>query len=452
MDLFSLYWGLPGWVAAIFSIALIIVLSTTLQAIILFFTGWGAIAKRPKASTETADQFHWVFLVPALNEEVTIRDSVDRLVALEAKYKTILVIDDGSDDATPEILAELARPELTVLRREKPNAQVGKAAALNDAWRYFREVVATSLDYSGHAEDDVIFVVVDADGRLDPQAANYIAGHFEKPEVGGVQLSVRIYNRYNPLAWMQDVEFGIYGGLYQTGRTLTGTASMGGNGQANRLTALNSIVGEPDDSDAAGYGPWSDYLTEDQDLGLTLIEAGWDGHHESRVTVAQQGLSSIRTLYRQRTRWAQGNIQALRHVPLIRHGREGILGKVDLLWAVLQPPLQAFIGFSTILALYAAIVWGTPFVVPNSQWLWLWLAFLFFLGFGGTAIGCISIGRGHGLLGYLRGLLIAIPYAFYSWILWPVIVRAFWRQLRGATGWAKTAREPMEAETKGEPA
>ncbi|MFZ1362550.1 MAG: glycosyltransferase family 2 protein [Candidatus Nanopelagicales bacterium] len=437
MNIFFLYWGLPGWIAAVFTIALVIVLLTNLQAIILFFTGWAAIAKRPEVSRENADQFHWVFLVPALNEEVTIRDSVDRLVALEAKHKTILVIDDGSDDATPEILAELARPELTVLRREKPNAQVGKAAALNDAWRYFRENVATKPEYAGFSDDQVIFVVVDADGRLDPLAANYLAGHFLKPEVGGVQLSVRIYNRYNPLAWMQDVEFGIYGGLYQTGRTLTGTASMGGNGQANRLTALNSVVGDHD-------GPWRDYLTEDQDLGLTLIEHGWDGHHESRVTVAQQGLSNLRALYRQRTRWSQGNIQTLRHVPLLRHGREGILAKIDLLWAVLQPPLQAFIGFATLLAIYCAIWLGTPFVVPNSRWLWLWLAFLFFLGFGGTAIGCISIGRGHGPLGYLRGLLIAIPYAFYSWILWPVIVRAFWRQVRGATGWAKTAREPME--------
>lgn len=439
MEIFFLYWGLPGWIATVFTIALVIVLITNLQGFTLFFTGWAAIAKRPKAEVENADKFHWVFLVPALNEEVTIRDSVDRLVALEAKHKTILVIDDGSEDATPTILSELDVPELTVLRREKPNAQVGKAAALNDAWRYFQEEVAKQPEYSGFSEDDVIFVIVDADGRLDPRTATYLSGHFLDPEVGGVQLSVRIYNRYNPLAWMQDVEFGIYGGLYQTGRTLTGTASMGGNGQANRLTALNSVVGDHS-------GPWRDYLTEDQDLGLTLIESGWDGHHESRVAVAQQGLSNIRTLYRQRTRWAQGNIQALRHVPLLRHGREGVLAKLDLMWAVLQPPLQAFIGFATILALYAAIAWNTPFVVPNSQWMWIWLAFLFFLGFGGTAIGCISIGRGRGFSGYLRGLLIAIPYAFYSWLLWPVIVRAFWRQLRGSTGWAKTAREPMEPE------
>ena len=49
-------------------------------------------------------------------------------------------------------------------------------------------------------------------------------------------------------------------------------------------------------------------------------------------------------------------------------------------------------------------------------------------------------------MGYVRGLVIAIPYAFYSWILWPVIVRATWRQFRGASGWDKTSREPLEAD------
>ena len=73
------------------------------------------------------------------------------------------------------------------------------------------------------------------------------------------------------------------------------------------------------------------------------------------------------------------------------------------------------------------------------------MLFLFFLAFGGTAIGCLAAGRGNGFSGYVRGLLTAIPYAFYSWILWPVIVRATWRQFRGASGWDKTSREPLEA-------
>lgn len=55
-------------------------------------------------------------LVPALNEQETIREVVERLIALPLS-KQIVVIDDGSDDRTPEILAEFG-DQITVIRNE----------------------------------------------------------------------------------------------------------------------------------------------------------------------------------------------------------------------------------------------------------------------------------------------------------------------------------------------
>ena len=43
----------------------------------------------------------------------------------------MIVIDDGSDDRTPEILAGFSHPDLHVLRRNLPEARKGKAQALN---------------------------------------------------------------------------------------------------------------------------------------------------------------------------------------------------------------------------------------------------------------------------------------------------------------------------------
>ena len=37
----------------------------------------------PQIPAEGADGFAWIFLVPALNEEVTIADSVERLLELQ---------------------------------------------------------------------------------------------------------------------------------------------------------------------------------------------------------------------------------------------------------------------------------------------------------------------------------------------------------------------------------
>lgn len=67
-------------------------------------------------------------LVPALNEEDTIAEVVERLLALPGS-KQIVVVDDGSDDRTPEILAKYA-DRITVLRNEERG---GKGAAIRKA-------------------------------------------------------------------------------------------------------------------------------------------------------------------------------------------------------------------------------------------------------------------------------------------------------------------------------
>jgi len=67
-------------------------------------------------------------LVPALNEEATIREVVDRLLALQMKLQ-VIVIDDGSTDGTTAILKEFG-DRILLLRNEKPG---GKGAAIRQA-------------------------------------------------------------------------------------------------------------------------------------------------------------------------------------------------------------------------------------------------------------------------------------------------------------------------------
>lgn len=215
------------------------VVAMFLWTLLLFVRGHKAIVRPPQPPPEGADAFSWVFLVPALNEEVTIADSVQRLIELPVARRRVIVIDDGCDDRTAEILAGIEHPDLFVLHRKAPDARQGKAAALNYAYRALR----------GHTErDDTIVVIVDANGRLRGSAPHFAASHFADPKVGGMQSLVRIYNRQHPLTWLQDVEFSVYGHLFQAGRDHWGTAGMGGNGQFNRLSALDDVANEE--------GPW----------------------------------------------------------------------------------------------------------------------------------------------------------------------------------------------------
>jgi cellulose synthase/poly-beta-1,6-N-acetylglucosamine synthase-like glycosyltransferase len=424
---------LPVWAQVLFYISFVLILAMLVWTSILFAYSRKAIRSAPAPDRAAADGFLWVFLVPALNEEVTIADSVGRLLEVEATNKAIVVINDGSTDGTADVLAALDEPELQVLTRVAPDARKGKADALNDAWRRLDTLLASGR-WAGWPRDRVVTVVVDADGRLDPRAPEHVAGHFADERVGGLQVLVRIYNRHGPLTWCQDVEFSVYGLLYQAGRTAWGTAGMGGNGQFNRLTALDSIA----DDDAGG--PWRNRLTEDQDLGLRLLEAGWRGVSESRTSVNQQGLSSVRPLLRQRTRWAQGNLQAM--------SRLGSAWRIDLPWLVrldlvaylLQPVFQAYVGLAFVVSIVLAIFNVADFWSTNG---WGQLLFFFVLGFGGVMLGCIARGAVRGLGGIAVGLLIVPVYATYTWTIWPVLTRAAGRQLTQRRDWAKTAREPL---------
>ena len=58
-----------------------------------------AVAEHP-AAPGAADGFLFAFLVPAPNEARVIGHTLDRLLALPVRHTMVLVIDDGSDDAT----------------------------------------------------------------------------------------------------------------------------------------------------------------------------------------------------------------------------------------------------------------------------------------------------------------------------------------------------------------
>ena len=116
--------------------------------------------------------------------------------------------------------------------------------------------------------NDVIVCVVDADGRLDRHVLEAVDPYLQRPGgPGPTQIGVRMYNRRaGTAARLQDMEFVVYGDIFQCARRFIGSVGMGGNGQFMRLSALDSL----------GEDPWSDSLTEDLDLGVRLLARGLD--------------------------------------------------------------------------------------------------------------------------------------------------------------------------------
>ena len=367
-----------------------------------------------------------VVLMPCLNEAEVIAASVQRLLDIHDPGLHVMVIDDGSDDGTGDVVQALGDPRAEVLRRVLPNARRGKGEALNNALAVVRE------RFAGCDPSSVIIGVVDADGRLDPHAIAEARRAFAPAEVGAVQMGVRINNRFNSLlARMQDMEFVVFTAVFQEGRRRLGSVGMGGNAQFARLSALNSL----------GRRPWTRSLTEDFDLGVRLNGAGWTNEYWGRAAVHQQGVTSGRRLLRQRTRWFQGNLQSAHLLGRVARRQRG-LSRADSLWQILTPSVL-LAGSFLVASFLSTLVLAVTAAVRGAPQSWLWVLSAYLLAFGpGLVFGWLywRVERSEGL-GLLRAL--AYSHLFVLYGLMPCLIgwRALARQATGRTGWAKTARE-----------
>ena len=407
-----------GWLATAGIVGIFV------HAVRLWFVSRPASAL-PAAARGAADGFLFIFLVPALNEARVIGHTLDRLLALPVRHCLVVVIDDGSDDGTGRLVESHGDLRVRLLRRELPHARRGKGAALNAG---FHRVLQEAGDWPA---DKVLVGIMDADGRLDPQAPDRVAEFFADADVGAVQVGVRISNRRDSvLARLQDMEFVTHTDVFQGARDVWGIAGLGGNGQFVRLAAYLDLA----------PAPWTDGLTEDLEQGLRLICAGWRIRYRRDVAVHQQGLVSARRLLRQRSRWFQGHLQAWRQIPGII--RRAPLRTVPHLLHILMVPIlllanAALLGALVTMLTGSAVSPGLRSGIGRPEvflgWYWLTFALAVFV--------TVSVyARREPGLRPLKVVLLGHAFAVYS-LLW--MVAGYWalgRILRGRQSWHKTER------------
>ncbi|MFJ7126566.1 glycosyltransferase family 2 protein [Streptomyces sp. NPDC098101] len=410
-----------------------------------------AYARRKPAGTGDPTAYDWHFFVPCRDEEAVVATTVTRL-RTDFPAGHVWVIDDASDDLTAPITAALAGrdPHVHLVSRRRPDARVGKGAALNAA---YAELNAHLGDAADRAR--VIVCVVDADGQLSPDALAHVSGPdaFGDPDTGGVQIGVRMRNVEDErplehggrlanayarlLIRMQDAEFAVSNTGMQLLRRRTGSVGLGGNGQFTRLTALDRIA-------AAERRPWQhDALLEDYELGLHMRLAGYRVTHVADTWVTQEALPYTRRFLTQRTRWAQGNIACVRYAGRIvssRHYRAR--GVLESLYTFFQPIAHLATLLLTVAMTAALLVGGGVLLAAWPPALALAVVSIVpFLLWGPVYRREFAPDRSR-----LKGLLWGFALWLYAYHLFIVSARGFVRLLRGRTGWAKTRRN---AETAG---
>ena len=262
-------------------------------------------------------------LIPAYNEEKVIERTVRS--ALDSDYPNlhVIVIDDGSKDRTLEV-ARLTfaqeEAEGRVLILTKPNA--GKAEALN----YGLE----------HLTDEEIFVGIDADTIIAPDAISHLVPHFLNPRVGAIAGNAKVGNRVNLWTRWQALEYITSQNFERRALDTMGAVSVvpGAIG-AWRVAPVRQ---------AGGFHV--DTVAEDADLTMALLRRGYRVEYEDQALAYTEAPTNANGLMRQRFRWSFGILQAVfKHRAVF--ARKGVLGWIALpnilVFQILLPLVSPFI-------------------------------------------------------------------------------------------------------------
>jgi cellulose synthase/poly-beta-1,6-N-acetylglucosamine synthase-like glycosyltransferase/peptidoglycan/xylan/chitin deacetylase (PgdA/CDA1 family) len=273
-------------------------------------------------------------LVPAYNEAAGIAATVTSLV--DTWYEgplEVIVVDDGSTDATARIAARRGYPEVRVIRQ----ANAGKPAALN------RGIAAARHD---------ILVLVDGDTVFQPDTLTRLVDRLRDPTVGAVSGNTKVGNRTGILGRLQHLEYVI--GFNLDRRMFDMLAVM--------PTVPGAIGAFRRGALAAAGWLSSDTLAEDTDLTMAICRSGWRVTYEESALAWTEAPASLRQLWRQRYRWCYGTMQAIwkHRRALFERGASGRFGRRCLpylmVFHVLLPLLAPAVDIATL--------YGLAFLTP----------------------------------------------------------------------------------------
>jgi biofilm PGA synthesis N-glycosyltransferase PgaC len=274
-------------------------------------------------------------LIAAFDEELTIGRTLEAVTALDWPDLEVLVVDDGSQDRTGEIVREYTGDPRVNLLSLPSNG--GKAGALNAG------LPRLTSDY---------VLMMDADGAPAPDALHWMAAHLVRlPHVAAVTGNPRVANHRTLLSRLQSVEFSATVSVLRRAQTTWGRLmTFSGICTLARRDALYAV---------GGFQP--EMATEDISMTWQLQAAGWQVRYEPRALFAMQVPETLGVWWRQRVRWARGMGQVLRR-----------FGATPVSWS--QRRLAAIWLESAVSALWAhaflllTVVWLVLALLDDTRW------------------------------------------------------------------------------------
>ncbi len=261
-------------------------------------------------------------LIPAYNEETVIVRTIRSVLNSDYKNLHVIVIDDGSSDNTAEVAREAYATEIAAGHVQVfSKANGGKAAALNFA-----------LDRL--TED--IYVGIDADTVIAPDAISKLVPHFEDQRIGAMAGNAKVGNRVNLWTRWQALEYITSQNFERRALDLFHVVTVvpGAIG-AWRTAAVKAAGGYPLNT-----------VAEDADLTMNILEQGLRVDYEDRSLAFTEAPIDAKGLMRQRFRWSFGTLQAVwkHRAAFIRNKAMGLFALPNILiFQMFLPLVSPFI-------------------------------------------------------------------------------------------------------------
>jgi cellulose synthase/poly-beta-1,6-N-acetylglucosamine synthase-like glycosyltransferase len=401
-------------------------------------------------------------LAPAYNEEITIVESVTSLLALHYPDFEVIVINDGSSDATlgavishfglsrveryhdtkvqhqpiRGLYASPRFPRLLVIDKENG----GKSDALNAGINVARMPIFCSIDADSLLEPDALLRAV-RPFIEDPQRTVAVGGTIRianGSRIGSGRVSeVRLPR--NLVALIQIME---YLRAFLMARLALSTMQA--------LTVISGAFGLFQRQAAVAVGGYSHgTVGEDMELVIKLHRLMRDRKQAYRIDFIPEPVcwtevpEDLAILGRQRARWQRGALETFfRHKAMLfnpRYGRVGFLGFGNILLVDVVGPLVEVLGYILIPALWAL-------GILSIEYLLAFIAVTFTLGvFVSVAtliLEEVELRRFPKARDLALLTLIAVAENFgYRQLANVWRLRGWWQFLRQEKGWGKMTRK-----------
>ena len=411
-------------------------------------------------------------LVPAHNEELTIVDSTLSFLTLEYTRHEVIVVNDGSSDATLRRLIE-AYELFPVPAAFMASVRTSRVRNYYRSRRYSKLLVidkekggkADALNAALNAAHHQYVLAVDADTLIEPDALLRLARPFLLgTRIAAVGGTIRVANSCRiehgrvvdarvDRRWIPGIQVVEYLRAFLFGRL--GWNRLGGNliiSGAFGLFRRDYLIA------LRGWGAGS--VAEDMDLVVRLHRYLRDRRLPDAMPFIPDPVAwteapvSRAILANQRERWHRGLIQTgWAHRGMLFLPRSGALGFISypyfLIGEAIAPLVEAF-G-------YVALVLGLAFGAVDLHFAWLFfsVALLYGVLLSAWAILLeeITFRRYRHRADVLRLLFYAVVEGFgYRQITLWFRLKAFWKVLRGDTRWGAMRREGFAAPVAGAPA